>query len=422
MLGVAVLAVAWASCTQNATLSGDKLAPVKIGLITSLTGGLASLGPGWRDTALVAEQEVNAAGGPVPGRHAEFLVRDDATDGNHGQMAAQELVQQDGVVAIIGAAASSVSLKVADVTYPAHIPQISCCSTSDLLTDAQPTDGDRYFFRTVSPDGGLQAPVLARTAYDQLMCTHLAIAHLGDAYGQPFGEQAETSFRALGGTVVANLVVEDALDTYGPTVTMLQAAHPDCIALVMYDSGGVLLREWHSMGGDPAVKFIGGDGTKTPGFIENVTNRAYLSAYLGTAPYTEADSRAHTRFFQAFDALFGMDPDIGLFPSAQYDAAALVLLATAQAAQTTGGVTGQAIRDALYQVSARQEAERPVEQLAEALEQIRAGQNIDYSGASGPVDLNQSGYVITSYEVWRYDMTTDGFVTDHILSPSEIMP
>src|SRR5688500_14584880 len=128
-LAIAIVIAVGVGCTPSPTLGSGKLAPVRVGVITSLSGGLVSLGPGWRNAALLAEQEINAAGGPLPGRPIEMIVVDDATDAATGREAARHLVEDEGVVAILGAAASSVSLEVAGVTFAAQVPQISCCST-----------------------------------------------------------------------------------------------------------------------------------------------------------------------------------------------------------------------------------------------------------------------------------------------------
>jgi ABC-type branched-subunit amino acid transport system substrate-binding protein len=136
-------------CDPTATLSETRFERVRIGVITSLTGGLESFGPGWRDAALLAAQEVNAAGGVLEGRLIEIVVADDQTNADVGRSAATRLIEEDGVVALIGAASSSVSLQVAEVAFAAEVPQVSCCSTSPDLTTAQP-ESDRYLFRTSS--------------------------------------------------------------------------------------------------------------------------------------------------------------------------------------------------------------------------------------------------------------------------------
>lgn len=439
---VAAVAVAGpGGCTQDATLSADALAPVKVGLITSLSGGLASLGPGWVETARTAEVEVRAAGGPLVGRNVEFVVGDDGTSGDTGNAVARRLVDEEGIVAIVGAAASGVSRRVNEVARSARIPQISCCSTSDLLIpgseggDDIPFE-DRFFFRTVSPDGALQAPVLAGLARNRLECDRLAIIHLDDTYGAPFGVTLERKFTQLGGMVPVNISYSEGEPSYRTQAQMLVDALRDtpmdehaCIALVSYPTdGGIILREFTML--KPAgltVTFVGGDGVKSLGLVEEAGDAMLVDGMLGTAPFTEQASTSNTRFVEAHRAIWGAYPDAGLFPSAQYDAAAIVLLALAAADPLNGALpTGDAVRDQVYAVSNRAAGEDffTAGQLGAAIGFIRAnpGVGIDYEGASGPCEINDLGFAPTNYEVWRFDRERNAFVTDTVIQASEIEP
>ena len=81
--------------------------------------------------------------------------------------AARKLVDVDQVHALVGAAASSSSLAVAEsVTIPKGVPQISYASTSPLLTILPADEGQDFLFRTV-PSDALQGVVLAGVAVEQ---------------------------------------------------------------------------------------------------------------------------------------------------------------------------------------------------------------------------------------------------------------
>ena len=74
--------------------------PVKIGFAGGLTGRLADLGTGGRDGALLATEDLNAAGG-IKGARVELLVRDDKSDVQTALEVDRELLDA-GVVAIVG--------------------------------------------------------------------------------------------------------------------------------------------------------------------------------------------------------------------------------------------------------------------------------------------------------------------------------
>lgn len=395
-----VVAISAVGCAPQATLPPDTFDPIKIGVVTSLSGTLGTDGPGWERAARLAAREINAAGGPLPGRPIELVVLDDATNPANAEALAQRLIEED-VVGIVGAAASSITLGIAQHTVPEEIPQISCCSTSDLVTSFNENITDpagRYLFRTAPPDA-LQSVVVAIAAED-LGCMRLAILHLDDDYGEPFGIGIEQAFRARGGTVAVRVPFADEQPSYSTEVAAVRDAAPDCIALVAFPvSGGLIVRDWANLGATPEVTWIGTDGVRAPGFVEEAGDPALIDGFYGTSPITDPASPAYNDFAARYRAVFGSAPIP--FSANQYDAVALLALAIAQA----GTTDGPAVRDALRLVSSPP-AERGfvrAGQLVEGLADIRAGDDIDYDGASGNTDFDALGNVITPYEIWRYD-------------------
>lgn len=404
-------------CLDEPTASDVK--PIKIGVLSPLTGGLAGVGASLVDAALLAEQEVAAVGGLLGGRPVEFVIADTQTDEAKAREAALRLVQEEGVVAVIGAAASSSSLAAQLITGPARVPQISCCSTSSQLKSAQPAN-DRYLFRTV-PSDLLQVTVVGRVAA-QRSCTKLAVMHLDDAYGQPFGDAIAEQAPSLvpGLQVVAQVPFQDEKPSYVDEVRQVRQAGPDCIALVAFQaSGGAILRDWSALADTPQVTWIGTDGVRDDKFVEAAGSPDVVDGVLGTAPITAPAAATYNAFSGNYTATFGKGPEI--FNGNQYDAAMLLLLAI----EASGTAKGPAIRDALFAVSTDHDDGGRFYgpgQIGEALAALRDGQPIDYLGASGPVDLDSFGEVVADYEVWRYDADTDQFVTEEIVSASDLRP
>lgn len=386
-------------CAPQATLPPETFDPVKIAVVTSLSGTLATDGPGWEDAARMAAREINAAGGPLPGRPIELIVFDDETNPENGPALAEQIIAAD-VAGIIGPPASSVTLAIAQATVPAQIPQISCCATSDLITsfNENTAEEDRYLFRTAPPDS-LQAIVVAEAAVE-LECTRLAILHLDDDYGEPFGLGIEQAFRARGGTVAVRVPFVDELPSYAAEVTRVRDAMPDCIALVAFPvSGGQIVRDWANLTSPPDVKWIGTDGVRAPGFVEEAGDPALIDGFYGASPVVDPATPAYNDFASRFEAVFGYAPIP--FSSNQYDAMALLGLAIARA----GTTDGPAVRDALREVASPPATRGVVRagQLADGIADIRAGRDVDYDGASGDTNFDEYGNVVTQYEIWRYD-------------------
>lgn len=102
--------------TTGGTSAGSGTAgPIKLGVLSSLTGLEGILGETMVNGAKLAASDVNAAGG-INGRMLELIVEDDTTDPKVGVEKARKLVKQDGVTAIVGTITSAMRNAVASVT------------------------------------------------------------------------------------------------------------------------------------------------------------------------------------------------------------------------------------------------------------------------------------------------------------------
>lgn len=406
--------IASLACTPQPTLPEDTFEPVRIGVVTSLSGGLGTDGPGWLDASELAALEANAAGGPLPGRRIELIVRDDETnteDPERIRNIARELIETEGVVGIIGAAASSITLPIIDVTTEMRVPQLSCCSTSDTITatEANLVESDRFFFRTIAPDL-LQSEVVtlaaqsAGTIDGALTCDRLAIMHLDDDYGTPFGMAIETATGAM--TVIREPFI-DGQPQYNEDVIAVRDALGDCtmaaccIALVAYpQSAAEIVRNWEALAGGQPVVWIGTDGIRAPGFVEEIGDPTLIDGFFGTSPITDANTPGYNAYVEQFRAVFGSNPIA--YSSNQYDATALLILAIARAGSTDGDM----IRDALREVASPPPRTGFIRaaHLVDGIREAREGVDIDYEGASGNVNFDANGDVVSPFEIWRYDM------------------
>ena len=116
--------------------------PIKIGLITDLTGMAYLLAKDNGDGAKMAVEEINKAGG-VLGRPLELIVRDSALKTDLGIAAARELVVDQKVNFILGPVSSAVRLAISDLSRQYKIPMIDSIGGSRRLVEDR---GHDYFF------------------------------------------------------------------------------------------------------------------------------------------------------------------------------------------------------------------------------------------------------------------------------------
>lgn len=377
----------------------DDVTGLRIGILVPFTGDLSDFGPAFLNAAQLAVDEINAAGG-VLGQPVTLVQGDTATAPAQGVDEARRLVDIERVHAIVGAAASGVTLPVAEsVTGPEGVVQISPASTSPALTEANDSD---FLFRTTISDAA-QGVVLAQLAEDEGIQSVCSL-FINNAYGEGLSDIFLDNFD---GEVVAAVPHESEQPTYSSELG--QCAGAQALAAIAYpESAGVFLREAVEAGTVETFIFV--DGTKSDTMIADLGWENF-DGIAGTAPGA-LELATGDAFDAAYEAAYGERPPLPFLREA-YDAVYLIALATEKA----GALDHTAIRDNLRDI-----ANPPGETInpgsdgfTQAVELIAAGEDINYEGAAGPVDLDENGDVlIGAIEVWRVDAANETLVTEAI--------
>jgi len=136
------------------------------------------------------------------------------------------------------------------------------------------------------------------------------------------------------------------------------------------------------------------DGMKSdefPGQVGKTNDGKYIvSGIIGTVP--GSNGKALEDLTKLWQSKRQSTP--GEFAPQAWDAAALLVLAAQAAKENTGVGIANKIRD----VSNAPGTE--VSDVCEGLKLLRDGQDINYQGASGNVDVDENGDVIGIYDVW----------------------
>ena len=323
------------------------------------------------------------------------MVKDTATSPDVGRDAAAKMIQLDGVVAIVGALASGVTLAVSSVTIPAQIPLISPSSTSPALTEL---DDNGYVFRTC-PSDALQGIVQAQLAKN-LGFKKVAIIYVNNAYGKGLASVFQKHFGDKEHKVVASIPYEENKPSYRGEVEQALASDPDVINLIGYPiDGNKIIVEALEAGYEG--KFIFTDGMKGEGVSPGPAcqekapcDEQYLNGSFGTAPGA-LEVAARAAFEKDYIAKFG--PSGIPFRAEAYDAVILIALAI----QAAGEASGPAIQAKLREVANPPGEEFTYGQLAEALKAAAAGKDINWQGVSGPITWDENGDVAEgAFEIW----------------------
>jgi branched-chain amino acid transport system substrate-binding protein len=373
------------------------IAPVKIGVLVPLTGPLAEFGQGFRLACDLASEQLGEAGIQVDLKYA-----DTETAAIPGVEAARTLVNVEKVVALIGAAASGVTIPVAEsVSIPNEIPQISNASTSPLITYLPADEGKDFLFRTV-PSDALQGVVLGKLAAEAGYKT-AAVFYVNNPYGQGLLDEFKASFEAEGGKVVAAVPHDEKpAPTYVSELRQIMQSKPEVMLALSYPGQAtVYLKEFFEAGYNKTTDLLFCDGTKSVEMPEALGAKN-LAGFLGTAPGSVSGDSL-TNFERDYKDKYGELPPLPYMTNI-YDGVVIAALAAALAQDEDKPVNGVNVRDNLRRVSnpPGQVAVAGVDGLKKALQLLKDGKDINYEGAAGAEDFDKNGDTITPIEVWSY--------------------
>jgi ABC-type branched-subunit amino acid transport system substrate-binding protein len=370
----------------------EQLPPLVVGNLNSFTGSLAEFGPPLRNSVALAADHVNAAGG-IHGGSMVVISRDTAVSPVQGVDAARALIDVENAVAIVGALSSGVTIAAAEaVVIPNGRIIISGASTAPAITTLDDND---WVFRTAVSDAA-QGVVLAELAWREGHET-AGIMYVNNAYGEGLAGQFEKSYTELGGEVTNRVPHEDTQPTYTSELEKATDGDPDVLVTMSYTGQAqVYIRE--ALEGGYADTFLFVDGVKGPEWIDAIDAWDDLEGTLGTVQ-GGPDRPEKDAFLSAYTAAYGFPPSHP-FMGEHYDAAVLIALAAAKAGTTTDAA---AIRDALRDVAnAPGEVVGPGRDgIARAMRLIADGQDINYEGTAGKVDIDENGDVFGSIEIWQ---------------------
>lgn len=355
---------------------------VKIGALFEVTGPIANFIPPLLDSVKLAVDEVNAGGGILGGK-LSYVVADTQGSPQGAIDAATKLVNVEGVAAIVGALTSGGTIAAAQsVAIPAGILMVSPTATAPSITDLQDND---FVFRLV-PSDAYQGVVLAKLVMDKGF-SRVALTYANNDYAVGIAETFRKAYKDLGGELTADQVHEEKKTSYRAELATLAQGDPQALVLIAYagDSGVTIIRQALEAG--LFTQFIGTDGLRDNLLIEQI-GADNLGPIFFTSPSSPPGTTAGEKFAKAYNEAFG-GTEGKLFVQQVYDATFL----TALAIQAAGSTDRTAIRDALRKVANPPGKVIEPGEWAEALAVLSAGEEIQYQGASGPIEFDAMGDV-----------------------------
>ncbi|MFO7805442.1 MAG: ABC transporter substrate-binding protein [Paracoccaceae bacterium] len=341
---------------------------VKIGIVLGFTGPLESITPDMAAGAELAIDEVNEAGTLLDGATVE-AIRADSTciDSGAAQTAADRLVTSEGIHGIMGADCSGVTSAILqNVAVPNGMVMISPSATSPALSTA---DDDGLFFRT-APSDARQGVVMADILMDRGI-NEVALTYTNNDYGKGLADSFQSAFEEAGGSVTISTSHEDGKADYSAEVGELDSAGGEVLVVAGYtDQGGKGIIQ-SSIDSGAFDTFVLPDGMVGQQLVDDIGSD--LNGSFGQFPGT--DSAGAEMYLE----MVGDDFDgTGAFSPESYDAAALIMLAMEAAGSNQPGDYAAEVMN----VANAPGTEIFPGELAKAIELLKAGEEIDYVGAT----------------------------------------
>lgn len=192
-------------------------ARLQVGLILSVDRRIST-----RYGAELALAQINDEGGIFQPLH--LLIRDSQGDAQKAAQAAEELISQHGVAAIIGPNFSGNAAQVGAVAQRLSTPMVATTATNPTVTAA----GDFVFLAAFADT--FQGQVMANFARQQLKADTAAILmEAGNLYTEGLGHIFADIFTSIGGQIVSRQTYNRGDQDFATQLTAIAAQAPSVI-------------------------------------------------------------------------------------------------------------------------------------------------------------------------------------------------
>ena len=319
---------------------------LKVGVIAELTGDIPAVGASCKNAAEMAVAEINDRGGIQLGDRKykiDLIIEDNAGKADQSASAAQKLITQNNVVAIVGPNASRYALPAAEIAESSKVVLITPWSTAPKATlDSRTGASKKYVFRSCFIDP-FQGRVVAKFVLDNLKLKKAAVLYdVASEYNKGIAEIFREVYEQNGGSIVAFETYTTNDKDFSSQLTKIKKAEPEIIFLPNYYSEVPLqIQQAKRLG--ITVPFVGADAWGSAE-LTKLCGADCDGYYFSTHYAADAATEATKKFIAGYKAKYGTTPDD--VAALTYDSFGLLW----KALGTAGRKDRQAVRDALAKI------------------------------------------------------------------------
>ena len=308
LAATATLAVAGQAVLADQGVTRDQ---VVIGTIQDLSGPLAGFGKQLRNGMQMRTEEINETGG-INGRKLKLVIEDSGYDPKKGLLAAQKMVQQDKIFAMVGTLGTGVAMASMPVVMEKNLPHLFPLTAARAMYE--PLQKLKFSFAAPYYDQmRLGVKWMAKERGSKKFC----VIYQDDEFGLEMFRGAEQGLKDINQAFVEKTTYKSGATDFSAQVARMKGSGCDTVML------GTVIRETigtigtaRKMGWDP--QFMGSSAAYTD-LIHKLGGKAmdglYATHQVGV-PYPDDASRNVRSWAAGYKARFNEDP--GLFSAYGY--------------------------------------------------------------------------------------------------------
>lgn len=291
-----IAAVSLAAIMAPLAAHGQTVAPVRIGVLASLTGSVADVNAGQLKGLRL---RVKQLGGRIAGRTVELVVEDDAGDPNTGVVKAQKLIERDRVDVLVGPFLGHVMAAIQDYVGRKGVPTLP-------LVGQTPENVRHANIVVPSWNSAQLGRMMGEYAVKKLGHRNAVIVSSKYSFGTRVSEGFRAGFTAAGGKVRQEVYVPLGTADWAPFIGGL----PEGAAMFSAVPGAdaiKLVKTRHEFGQRDSLPLLGPIST-----VDGMLLPAMGEAALGTVAVThyldDIDIPENVRFIEDFRREYGQRP------------------------------------------------------------------------------------------------------------------
>ena len=302
---LAALALASASALAQNSNQGVSKTEITIGSIQDLSGPIAGFGKQVRQGMLLRVDEANEQGG-VNGRKIVLKIEDSAYDPKKAVLAAQKLVNQDKVFAVVGHLGTAQNLAAMPVQFEKNV--INFFPVTAAREMYEPFNRLKYSFAATYYDQmRIATPKLAKEKNAKKVCT----MYQDDEFGLEVMRGAEDGLKEIGMTLAEKTSYKRGATDFSSQVAKLKASGCDMVVLgtIIRETIGAI-GESRKTGFNPV--FLGSSAAYTD-LIHKLGGKAMDGLYATMTvqnPYTDEPSQPIRFWANKYKTKFNEDPTV----------------------------------------------------------------------------------------------------------------